>query len=127
MRWRVPCLLASGLWLAAGAAATAHHSAAMFDAENPIELVGTVREFKYTSPHTFIFIEVKEPGGSAKVWTLEGNAPSNLVREGWLHDTLKPGDEIKLTLQPLRSGAPGGAWNASRIKFIDGRPVVLAP
>jgi Family of unknown function (DUF6152) len=127
MRRRRLGLLASGVWLATCATAPAHHSAAMFDAENPVELVGTVREFKYTSPHTFIFLEVKEPGGGAKVWTLEGNAPSNLVREGWWHDTLKPGDEIRLTVQPLRSAAPGGAWNASRIKFIDGRPVVLAP
>jgi Family of unknown function (DUF6152) len=127
MRRRLPWLLTSGVWLATCATTAAHHSAAMFDAENPIELVGTVREFKYTSPHTFIFLEVKETGGGTKVWTLEGNAPSNLVREGWLHDTLKLGDEIKLTVQPLRSGAPGGAWNASRIKFKDGRPVVLAP
>jgi uncharacterized protein DUF6152 len=127
MRRRLLGLLASGVWLATCAMADAHHSAAMFDAENPVELTGTVREFKYTSPHTFIFLEVKETGGGTKVWTLEGNAPSNLVREGWLHDTLKPGDEIKLTVQPLRSGAPGGTWNASRIKFKDGRPVVLAP
>jgi len=127
MRRRLPWLLASGIALATSAAANAHHSAAMFDAENPVELVGTVREFKYTSPHTFIVLEVKEPSGAGKIWMLEGNAPSNLVREGWWHDTLKPGDEIRLTVQPLRSGAPGGSWNSSRIKFNDGRPVVLAP
>jgi len=127
MRRRLPWLLAGGIALATGAAASAHHSAAMFDAENPVELAGTVREFKYTSPHTFIVLEVKEPGGASKIWMLEGNAPSNLVREGWWHDTLKPGDEIRLTVQPLRSDAPGGSWNSSRIKFNDGRPVVLAP
>ena len=127
MRRRLPWLLAGGIALATGAAASAHHSAAMFDAENPVELAGTVREFKYTSPHTFIVLEGKEPGGASQIWMLEGNAPSNLVREGWWHDTLKPGDEIRLTVQPLRSGAPGGSWNSSRIKFNDGRPVVLAP
>src|SRR5262249_8645646 len=65
MRRRLPWLLASGIALATSAAANAHHSAAMFDAENPVELVGTVREFKYTSPHTFIVLAVKEPSGAA--------------------------------------------------------------
>jgi hypothetical protein len=102
----------------------AHHSAAMFDQDNPVELTGTVREFRYTSPHTFIILEVKSEDGSAKVWTLEGNAPGNLARDGWWQDTLKPGDEIKATIMPLRSGAPAGSWNATKVKFKSGQPII---
>ena len=38
----------------------------------------------------------------------------------------KPGDELKLTVEPLRSGAPGGAWTVSKTKFKDGRPIVVS-
>src|SRR5438067_1788196 len=117
-------LWASCLCLAATTAAMAHHSAAMFDQDNPVELSGTVREFRYTSPHTFIIIEVKGADGQAKVWTLEGNAPGNLARDGWWADTLKPGDEIKLTIMPLRSGAPAGSWTATKVKYKSGEPII---
>jgi hypothetical protein len=102
----------------------AHHSFAMFAQENPIELEGMVRDFKYTSPHTFILLEVKDKEGASTVWNLEGGAPSNLVRDGWSSKSLKAGDEIRLMIEPLRSGAPGGAWSASKIKFKNGDPIV---
>jgi hypothetical protein len=40
---------------------------------------------------------------------------------------LRPGDHVLVTIDPLRSGAPGGSWNLRRIKFKDGRPVVVTP
>jgi hypothetical protein len=124
MRWGLTALLASMVFVSTIDVATAHHSFAMFDQENPIELEGMVQEFKYTSPHTFILLMVKDRDGGNTVWNLEGGAPSNLVRDGWSSKTLKPGDEIRLTVEPLRSGAPGGAWNASKIKFKSGEPIV---
>src|SRR4029077_20306234 len=98
-------LVSSALALMSGAA-KAHHSFAMFDQDNPIELEGVVHEFKFTSPHTFIILLVKQPDGSSQAWSLEGGAPSNLVRDGWSSKTIKPGDELKMTIEPLRSGAP---------------------
>jgi len=114
--------------VAAGGTALGHHSFAMFDQENPTELEGTVVEFKFTNPHTFILLAVKaKDGGGATTWNLEGGSPSGLVRDGWSSKALKPGDEIKATIWPLRSGAPGGAWNVNQINFRDGRPVVDRP
>ena len=110
--------------LAGGGAALAHHSFAMFDQQHPTELAGKVIEFKFTSPHTFVLLQVKGEGSDVVVWNLEGASPSALVREGWSSKTLKPGDELKMTVDPLRSGAPGGAWNVSRTKFLDGRALV---
>jgi hypothetical protein len=98
----------------------------MFDQENPIELEGLVQEFRFTSPHTFIFLTVKQEDGTTQVWSLEGAAPTALVRDGWSSKTLKPGDELKLTVEPLRSGAPGGAWAVSKTKFKDGRPIEVS-
>jgi len=120
----VVALLASGALVASAAPALAHHSFAMFDRANPVELEGTVREFKYVAPHSFILLEVKDTDGSSTVWNLEGGAPSLLAREGWTRASLKPGDQIRLMVDPLRSGAPGGAWNAGKVKFKDGRPII---
>ena len=124
MRRGLTALLVSGVFVSTSGVAIAHHSFAMFDQEIPIELEGSVQEFKYTSPHTFILLQVKEKDGGTTVWNLEGGAPSNLVRDGWSSKSLKPGDEIRLMVEPLRSGAPGGAWNASKIKFKTGEPIV---
>ena len=124
MKRQLAALLASGAFLATGGAAMAHHSFAMFDQQNPIEIIGTVAEFRYTSPHIYIYLEVKGQDGTSTVWNLEGGSPSLLVRDGWSGSSIKPGDELKITIDPLRSGAPGGAWNARRINFKDGRPIV---
>jgi uncharacterized protein DUF6152 len=102
----------------------AHHSFAMFDQEHPIELVGTVTEFKYSSPHVYILLDVKDQDGNSTTWILEGGSPSLLVREGWSGTIIKPGDELRMTINPLHSGAPGGSWQATQIKFKDGRPIV---
>ena len=89
-------------------------------------MVGTVHEFKFTSPHTFIILVVKQQDGTTQTWSLEGGAPSALVRDGWSSKTLKPGDEVEVIVEPLRSGAPGGAWNATQVKFKGGKPIVVS-
>jgi len=109
-----------------GKSVMAHHSFAMFDTENPIELEGTVQDFKFTSPHTFILLVVKKDGVDPVTWNLEGASPSALVRDGWSSKSLKPGDELQMKIDPLRSGAPGGAWAVQKTKFKDGRPIVVS-
>ena len=76
-------IVAAAALVAASGAALAHHSFAMFDQDHPMELQGTVTEFKFTSPHTFILLEVKGSDGASTTWNLEGASPSALVREGW--------------------------------------------
>jgi hypothetical protein len=121
---RAAVLVGAVMAAAAGNAARAHHSFAVFDIEHPLELRGTVQQFKFTSPHTFIVLEVKADDGSTMIWTLEGASPSFLVRDGWSSQSLKSGDQIRLSIDPLRSGAPGGAWIGQRVTFSDGRPIV---
>ena len=103
--------------------ASAHHSFAMFDMEHPTELTGTVKEFKFVSPHTLLILEVKGTDGTVKEWTLEGGAPGLLVREGMTSKSLKPGDQIRLTINPLHSGAEGGSFQPVQVKFKDGTSV----
>jgi hypothetical protein len=104
-----------------GDAALAHHSFSMFEYGTSTELEGTVQEFKYVNPHSFIILRVKATDGRAATWTLEGSAPSTLERDGWTARTLKPGDQIRATISPLRSGAAGGMWEPQGIRFRDGK------
>jgi Family of unknown function (DUF6152) len=115
--------LASLALAAATGSTMAHHSFAMFDMEHPIELTGTVKEFKFVSPHTLLILEVKGADGTVKDWTLEGGAPGLLVRDGMTSKSLKPGDQIRLTINPLHSGAEGGSYQPLQIRFMDGTPV----
>lgn len=105
-------------WLAPAAA---HHSTAIYDSENPIELSGTVVEWKFTNPHVIIQLEVAGEGGEKQIWNLEGSNTSLLFRRGWTPETLQPGDRIMVTVRPLHSGAPGG--NYSNVRWADGTPV----
>jgi hypothetical protein len=126
MRGLVVGLLSAAALVSASGAALAHHSFAMFDKGHPLELEGVVQEFKYVSPHSFIVLEVKDKDGATTLWNLEGGAPSGLAREGWSKTTLKPGDEIKLTIDPLRSGAPGGSWSPAKVMFKNGDPISIS-
>ena len=102
--------------------ALAHHSTAIYDSENPVELAGTVVEWQFTNPHCFIVLESTDPTtGVTTVWNLEGGNTAGLFRRGWTPNTLKPGDKIMVTARLLRSGAPGG--NYSNPRWADGTPV----
>jgi len=126
MRRQLAALVLGSALVATCGAVRAHHSFAMFDQENQIDMEGVVQEFRFIAPHTFIVLSVKQRDGSTETWTLEGVSPSALTREGWSKDTIKAGDELKLRVAPLRSGAPGGAWVTQQIKFRDGKPIVVS-
>jgi len=123
-RLKLPAAVCAATIVAAGIA-RAHHSFAMFDQQHPIEIAGTVVEFRYTNPHSYILIDVKEPDSDdSTVWTLEGPSPNLLSHEGVTADTIKPGDELILTIDPLRTGAPGGSWSPGKTWWLkDGRPL----
>jgi hypothetical protein len=46
------------------------------------------------------------PTAAASCGILRAAPPSFLARDGWSSKTLKPGDEVQMTVDPLRSGAP---------------------
>jgi len=83
-----------------------------------IELVGTVHEFKYT-PALLHLPGVKGADGNTVTWNLEGGAPSLLTRDGWSSRSIKPATS-PIDDRPLAQRLPGGAWNATKIKFKDG-------
>src|SRR5215471_16665461 len=119
-------LLASATLGSLSLTAHAHHSLAIFDQAHPIELTGIVEEFRFANPHTFIILRVKGEDARPVVWRLEGQSANSLGWAGWSPQSIKPGDQLRMTIDPLQSGAPGGAWSLHKIRFLDGSPVVSA-
>jgi hypothetical protein len=119
--------VAAGLALAAQTgAATAHHSFAMFDTAHPIEISGTVKEFRFVNPHSVLIVTVKGEDGAITDWTLECPAPGIMARQGMTANSLKPGDAFKGTINPLHSGDSGGSYFPPQIDLTNGRPLAVA-
>jgi hypothetical protein len=103
--------------------AFAHHGApALYDVAHPITIKGTVTEFVWANPHCQIYMDVRNEKGEVVHWSIESNAPGQMTRAGWTRRTLKPGDEIAVTLIPARSGEPVGFSGFA----LGGGKVVLA-
>jgi hypothetical protein len=92
--------------------AFAHHSFAMFDAEKKVTLEGTVKEFQWTNPHSWILMTVSDAQGQPEQWAIEMGGPSGLARQGWVPKTLTPGMKVKTVIHPLRDGTAGGQFMA---------------
>jgi hypothetical protein len=95
------------LW---GAPALAHHSFAMFDREHPVTLVGAIKEFQWTNPHSWIQITAPDDKGVVKEWSIEAQSTGTLSREGWRPGTFKPGDKVSVRMFPMKDGSPGGTF-----------------
>ena len=89
--------------------AMAHHSFAMFDSQKNLTLDGTIKEFQWTNPHSWIQIVVKDSSGKAVEWSIEGGSPNGLARQGWTRNSLKPGDKAVVVTHPLKDGTAGGS------------------
>jgi len=98
---------------------SAHHSPAMFNMQQRIVLAGTVREFQWTNPHSYIQLLVKDAAGKEVEWSLEMAAPTYLANNGWRPSTLKAGQQVQVTMSPLVNGSNGGlVWD---VTTADGR------
>jgi hypothetical protein len=103
----IAAVAAAGLAGAAGPA-FAHHSFAMFDQTKQMTLVGTVKEFQWTNPHTWIQLNVPT-NGKVVEWSIEGGSPNGLARRGWKSTSLKPGDKVTVVVAPMKDGSNGGS------------------
>jgi len=105
--------------------AVAHHSTAMFDMAKNVTLQGTIKEFQWTNPHTFIYIDVPNAGGGVEEYGIEGMSPNYLARVGWDKHTLSTGDKVELVIHPLKDGRKGG-FDVS-VKMPDGKLMYNLP
>jgi hypothetical protein len=83
--------------------------------EQDRDLQGTVKEFEWTNPHSWLRVNVAdEKSGRTVLWALEMSSPARLTTMGMHADTVKVGDKVSVTFHPMRDGTRGG-------QFIPGR------
>lgn len=82
-----------------------HHSNAAYDRDRQSKLKGTVVEFKWTNPHVEIVFDVKGRGSAVQRWIGEGPSPGQMSENGWMKETLKPGDRVSVVGNMPRSGS----------------------
>ena len=109
--------------LFAGPAMTvfAHHSAAQFDFQNPVNVTGIVKEARFSNPHARIILEVTDDAKGTRDVEFEGHSRNNMTRQGLMPNMMTVGDTITVRIAPTRDGTDGGYVTALITK--DGKSI----
>ena len=85
----------------------AHHSTQGIYQDEPIELTGTVKQWRLINPHPHLILEAEDETGVVREWDVSygGAAAVHLQRMGYASDTFKVGESI--TFQGHRARAAG--------------------
>jgi hypothetical protein len=101
--------------------ATAHHSHAMYNTDTKVTVEAKVKEYIWSNPHVWVYLEIPDENGQAVEWILEAAAPARLSRAGWSAQSMKPDDIVTVTFSPLRDGTSGGL--VGDVVLVDGNTV----
>ena len=86
----------------------AHHGAAALDTGKEITLKGSVTEWIWSNPHCFLKFDAKDDTGSLRNWAVETQNPTSMTQRGWSRTSFKFGDEVTVTVEPVKNGQPIG-------------------
>jgi len=103
-------------------ALAAHHANAVFDLGKRLTLTGTVTEWFWANPHCLLRFDVKDESGEVKHWVAETQAPPNMTPFGWTKQSFAVGDQVTVTLEPVKNGSPLG--RILQVKLADGKTLV---
>jgi hypothetical protein len=98
----------------------AHHSfASEYDEHKRVTVSGTVREFKWTNPHAWLYVDGKNENGKVTRWRFEMGSPIGLLARCWTKKDLKVGDQVTVEGYGAKDGSH--VANATYIALPDGR------
>jgi hypothetical protein len=86
----------------------AHHGGATLYTDRVLTLKGTVKSWLWSNPHCLLTLDVTGEDGTVVQWIAETQAPSSIYSSGYRKDSFKPGDQITITVQPVKSDRPNG-------------------
>ena len=118
MQIRFIALLAAAALLLAATPAISHHSNSAYQVDQVITVTGIVKEWKWTNPHTWLYLTVDDGKGGNVEWAAEGRAPGVLGRAGWDRFVLKAGEKVTVHMSPAKDGSHVGI--IARVTKADG-------
>jgi hypothetical protein len=96
------------------ASLAAHHGSADYDTSREITVTGIVREWRWTQPHTWVYVTVAGASGAAEVWDGEGPPLTWAEQRKWSATTLRAGETVSLVMYPWRREARTGLVKSIR-------------
>lgn len=120
-------MMLAGLLAGASPMALAHHSfPATYQVDKMVTIQGTVVEFLFRNPHSFVHIMAPDEKGNMVEWAVEWGAGSTLESASINKDSLRSGDKVIVTGNPARDPSShrlrmraivrpsdGWSWNGS--------------
>jgi len=101
-------VLVAAIGFVLSASARAHHGAAAFDVGKKVVLKGTVAGWIYSNPHCLLSLDVMGEDGKVVRWMAEGQAPNVVYPVGYRKDSFNFGDQVTVTVEPVKNGRPMG-------------------
>ena len=101
-------LLPLVLALVAVAGLHAHHGSADYHVDRDVTVTGTIKEWRFSNPHTWVYLTVTRPGGGVEEWNGEGPPLQWASARGWSSGTLKAGETVRLVMYPSRRDPRSG-------------------
>jgi hypothetical protein len=86
----------------------AHHGNAAFDVGKKVTLKATVTDWVWANPHCWLKFDVKDDKGNNVHWVAETNNAPDMIERGWSARSFNAGDQITVTLEPVKNGNPVG-------------------
>jgi len=108
MRTKLVMVLTGALVVLMSLPLFAHHGNAVFDTGKRVTLKGTVKDWVYVNPHCLLTLDVKGEDGKVVQWLAETQPPTSVFPLGYRKDSFKPGDEVTITVEPVKNGRPIG-------------------
>ena len=113
----------AGAFLLAGVlSASAHHAVqSIFDVSKSVTVTGKISKLEWINPHSYVFLDVKEPDGTVTTYSLESLPPAHMRRNGINKEALLGGkyvgETVSIQFNPAKSD-PHGGW-IIRITYAD--------
>jgi hypothetical protein len=86
-----------------------------------IAIKGTVTQMLWRNPHISFMVDVKDANGKVTNWTIEHSPINRLARMGYTKNTVHPGMEITVVVNPGSGGKPIGLCR--KVILPDGKEV----